>query len=273
MKRLTAIIVLIVALALTGCQKQETTICPHCDEEVLEREYCSECSKSLSEEKDNKNSKSTESLVEDSSKSSLKNSLKSLEKTIDKDVEDTIFALKDDYENLVSNTDTYSKYKLNTQKIEAFYDNVLASQKELTIRLREYSLTYAELILNSNIDTDDKYDEIKELYDVIYDEAGSNIYDEIYNGILDDLYDDFYNGILDDAYGTVQYSELSNYRSKEYKWWSDTRSDVYKDWSNFRSDVYDFWSDLRSELWDDDIEEAREEVEYFKEDINKLKER
>ena len=159
-------------------------------------------------------------------------------------------------------------YKSNTEKMEAFYDHVIASHQELTVRLRKYALAYAEIVLAS--DSDDKYDEMEEMYDVIYDRAGEEIYDEIYDGILENMYDAFYDGILEEAYDTVEYSEWSDFRSEEYDWWSDARSEVYDEWSDFRSEVYDFWSDMRSELWDDNMEKAMEEIEDFRADIEKM---
>ena len=218
--------------------------------------------------------KDTENTIKEDTQTEIKaDSLDALEEMVNKDVEDTIDALTKDYEDLKIAIDTYDKYKANTETVEAFYGKVLSTQEELTIRLREYSLTYAEMILSSDVDTDDMYDEMEELYDVIYEGAGDDVYDEIYDGILDDIYDVFYDGILDDAYDTVEYSEWSDLRSDEYDWWSDTRSDVYDDWSDLRSDVYDFWSDMRSDIWDDDIEKASENVEDFKADIEKLKDR
>ena len=216
-------------------------------------------------------SKENESIIENNQVKFDIDSLESLEEMVNNDVEDTIVALSKSFEDLKTKIDTYEKYKSNTAEIEAFYNEVYASNKALTIRLREYALTYAEVILNSEIDNDDKYDEMNELYDVIYDGAGDDLYDEIYDGILDDIYDVYYDGILDDAYDTVQYSEWSDLRSDEYDWWSDTRSDIYDDWSDFRSDVYDFWSDIRSDLWDDDLENANERIEKFKKDVDKLK--
>lgn len=196
-------------------------------------------------------------------------SLDTLEEMVEKDVEDTIASLTKSYEDLQAEVDTYDKYKTNTETVEGFYVDIVATQQELTIRLREYALSYAELILTSG--SDDKYDDLKEIYDVVYDDAAEEVYDEIYNGILKDMYDVYYNGILKDAYDTVEYSEWSDLRSDEYDWWSDSRSDAYDDWSDVRSDVYDFWSDMRGEMWDDDIEKAQEEIEDFREDIEKLK--
>lgn len=198
--------------------------------------------------------------------------LEELNEVVSTDVENTISAIKSEYEKLVMEIDTYEKYIENTDKIETFYTQVYEDTKYLCIRMREYSINYAEEIIASDKSNDDKYKDFEELYDCIYDDAGDDIYDEIYDGILDDIYDDFYDGILDDAYDNgAPYDEWSDARSDEYGWWSDARSDVYDEWSDFRSDVYDFWSDMRSELWDDDIERAKEKIVDFQEDIEKLK--
>lgn len=195
-----------------------------------------------------------------------------LNEVVSTDVENTISAIKSDYEKLVTEIDTYEKYLESIDKIQAFYKQVYEDTKNLCIRMREYSINYAEEIMASDKSNDDKYKDFEELYDCIYDDAGDDIYDGIYDGILDDIYDDFYDGILDDAYDNgAPYDEWSNARSDEYDWWSDTRSDVYDEWSDFRSDVYDFWSDMRSELWDDDIERAEEKIVDFREDVEKIK--
>ncbi|KMY45976.1 hypothetical protein AC622_18690 [Bacillus sp. FJAT-27916] len=194
-----------------------------------------------------------------------------LDDIISKDVEDTIAALNVEYEKLVKDIDTYKKYLDNTDRMEAFYEKVYEDTKQLGIRMREYSIAYAELILSSDTSNDDKYDEFEKIYDCIYDDAGDEIYDNIYDGILDDIYDNFYAGILDDAYDNAPYDEWSDARSNEYDLWSDTRSDVYDEWSDTRSDVYDFCSDMRGELWDNDIEKAEDEIKDFKEDVEKLK--
>ena len=135
----------------------------------------------------------------------------------------------------------------------------------------DYSLYYAELIIKSDKSNGDKYDDLEELYENIYENAGEKIYDEIYDGILDKMYKDFYDGILEDAYDNAPYDEWSDARSDEYDWWSDTRSNTYDDWSDCRSDVYDFWSDIRSEIWDDDIQKAEKKMKDFQEEIDKLK--
>ena len=197
--------------------------------------------------------------------------LAALEEKVLKDVEGTISALTEEYDSLVTEVDSYEKYLDNVETVEGFYAKILSETQSLCIRMREYSVEYANTILASDKENDEKYSDLEELYDCVYDEAGEEIYDEIYDGILDDVYDDFYNGILDDAYEDAEYSEWSDARSNEYEWWSDARSDVYDEWSDFRSEVYDFWSDLRGEMWDDDMEKAMEIVEDFKEGIEKRK--
>lgn len=198
-------------------------------------------------------------------------SFEELNKVVSTDVENTTVSIQTAYEELVSDIDTYDKYLQNADRIETFYNRVYEDTILLCIRLREYSINYAEAIMYSNKSNDDKYENLEEIYDCIYDDAGDDIYDEIYDDILNEIYDAFYNGILDDAYDDVPYDEWSEARSNEYERWSDLRSDIYEDWSDFRSDVYEFWSDMRVELWDGDIERAEEKIDDFHEDIEKLK--
>ena len=262
MKKLLSLMLILVTLfSLVACGNNTSS----------KGELASNPSATTKELASNPSATTKELIIENSQATFEIDSLESLEEMINSDVENTISALSKNFEDLKTKIDTYEKYKSNTAEIEVFYNETYASHEALTIRLREYALAYAETILKSEIDNDDKYDEMDELYDVIYDGAGDDLYDEIYDGILDDIYDVYYDGILDDAYDTVQYSEWSDLRSDEYDWWSDTRSDIYDDWSDFRSDVYDFWSDIRSDLWDDDLENANERVEKFKKDVNKLK--
>lgn len=227
-------------------------------------------SSAIEETLESKDAKESKDNTDDEAKKQI--GFEELNGAVSTDVDSTIFAIKSEYEKFVNEIDTYEKYLENTDKVEAFYKQVYDDTQNLCIRMREYSINYAEAIMASDKSNDDKYKDFEELYDFIYDDAGDDIYDEIYDGILDDIYDDFYDGILDDAYDNgAPYDEWSDARSNEYDWWSDARSDVYDEWSDFRSDVYDFWSDMRSELWDDDIERAEEKIVDFQEDIEKLK--
>lgn len=216
----------------------------------------------------------TETPKEEETNAPSANSEGDLNDIVIKDVEDTVAMLNTEYEGLKAEIGTYAEYLSNTDKMEAFYAKICDTNYSLCVRMYEYSLDYAKSIVNSDMSNDDKYDELEELYDSIYDDAGNEMYDGIYDGILDDMYDDFYDGLLDDAYDNEEYSEYSEWsdaRSDEYSWWSDTRSDVYEDWSDMRSDIYEFQSDLRGELWSDDIDKAQEMIEDFREDIEKLK--
>lgn len=194
-----------------------------------------------------------------------------IEQEVAKSIEDTISGLTNEYEQLKADINSYDKYIKNTDKIEAFYEKINKTNKDLCIKMREYALAFADKIISSNSSNDDKYDEIDVIYDCIYEDGGDGIYDGIYDGILEDMYDDFYDGILEEAYDNAPYDEWSDASSQEYKWWSDTSSDVYEEWSDFCSEVYEFQSDLSSAFWDDDIDEAKERIEDFKEDIDKLK--
>lgn len=198
--------------------------------------------------------------------------VKELDKIVSADVEDTIAGLFGEYERLVADIDTYDQYLKNASLIDVYYTQITEETKALCIRMRDYSIDYAEKVMSMDVTNDDKYKELEELYDCIYDDVGEDIYDEIYDGILDDMYDNFYDGILDDAYDNgAPYDEWSDARSNEYDLWSDTRASVYDEWSDFRADVYDFWSDLRKEIWEDDIERAEDKIKDFREDIEKLR--
>lgn len=187
------------------------------------------------------------------------------------DVQNEINALTTEKEALILEINSYNLYKDNLKKVEDFYAKTLLTTENIGIKMREYSIVYAEFILNSDKSNDDKYDDLEEIYDVVYEDIGDMIYDEIYENTLDSLYDAFYDGILDDAYDTIEYKEWSDASSYAYDLWSDTGSDIYKAWSNATSDVYDFWSDVGSEIYGNDIEGANKEIQEFKDDINKLK--
>ena len=215
------------------------------------------------------NSTPTETSVLNSSGISFDN----FDSVVSNDVEKTVSALTKEYEGLIKDIDTYEKYLKSVDKVEAFYTRINEVSKQLCIRMCEYSLSYAELIMASEKSNSNKYNTFEEIYNTIYDDAGEKIYDGIYDGILDDLYKYFYDGILDDAYDRAEYEEWSDASSDEYDWWSDTRSDVYDDWSDFRSDIYDFWSDIRGDLYDNDLDDAQKELQDFRETIEKMKEK
>lgn len=199
------------------------------------------------------------------------NTKEELSTIIEKETEDTITQLNNDYEKLKAETDTYSKYKENKDKIKDFYNNIYTTQKTLNINLREYCLAYTENIINSNISSEEKYDKLEELFETMYDDISDDIYDDFYDGILEDMYDTYYDGVIKDAYDKVSYEKWYDTLSEEYDIWSDTRSDVYDDWADFKSDIFDFTSDVASEVYEDDTERINKIIQDFKDDIEKLK--
>lgn len=195
--------------------------------------------------------------------------LEALEEKVIKDVEETISALTEEYNLLIAKIDTYEKYLESVETVEGFYAKVLAETESIFTRLQEYCVEYANVILTSDKENDEKYEDFDEMYDCVYEDACDEVYDEIYEGIMKDIYDTFYDGILDDAKDNADYGEWLDVRSNEYELWLDIRSDVYEEWLDSRSDIYEFWLDIRGEMWDDDSEKAQEIVEDFKEDIAK----
>ena len=149
--------------------------------------------------------------------------------------------------------------KINTQTEQA------------CIRLQEYAAKYAEMIMTSEMSNDDKYEAFDELNDCIYDDAADDLNDGIYDGLLKDMQDALYDGVLDDSDDAPSYSDWYDVRSDEYENWYDTRSDVYEVWYDTRSDVYSFYYDMRGELWSNDIEKAKETLEDYEADVEKLK--
>ena len=198
-------------------------------------------------------------------------SYEELELIIEQDTENTVSALSEEWETLKSDVDTYEKYLKNMDLVEAFYEKIYDETEALTIRLREYCLIYAKMIVNSDVSYDDMYDDLEAIYDTLYEDAGEAIYDDIYDGILDEMYEYYYDGILDDAYEDAEYSEWSDARSDEYGWWSDARGDVYGEYSDYRSDSYGLYSDLRGEIYAEDMEDALEDIAGFEKDILKMK--
>lgn len=191
---------------------------------------------------------------------------------VEQDIEGTISPLTTEYEELIAEIDTYDKYLSDTSKIEAFYNKIYETHRDLCSRMYEYSLDYAKIIISSDKSNDDKYEELEDLREFIYDDSGDEIYDKVYDGLMSDMYDAYYDGVLDDAYKeNASNSEWYDIRSDEYDSWSDARSDIYDDFSDCRHDIYEFLSDLKREVYDNDIEKAEKKIDDFSKDIEKLK--
>lgn len=167
---------------------------------------------------------------------------------IENTVEDSLTALDDEAAALIEKVFDYDSYLENHDEIKAFYETVYTKSGQLCSQMLLFSADYAQAILDSSKSYNDAYDELEDVYDLIYDDMGDEIYNRIYDGVLEDLYDAFYDGALGDS-DAAPYSDWSKTLSDEYKAWSSARSDTYKQWSRFRSDVYKFWSRIRSEIY------------------------
>ena len=200
------------------------------------------------------------------------NTIEELEEIVEKDVTDTVDGLRAEYEQLTAEIDTYDKYVDNIDKVNEFYTRINEENRAICIRMREYSITYTELVLKSGGSNSDKYDAIGDLYDCIYDDACGDIYDGIYDNLMGDMYDTIYDGVVSDGYDHVSYKEWSDMLSDAYKMGSDSLSDIYGEWSDALSDIYGFWADVSGDLWNDDTDKVNEEITKFMEDIGKLKE-
>lgn len=232
----------------------------------------SSCEKNASEQSQEttvSDNKETAASTENSAPKA--DSADALEAEILKYVEDEIAGLNTELTELTESINTYDKYVKNIDEVESYYEKVITTSYSISVRLREYSIEYAELLINSDMSADDMYDAFDGLYDCIYDDAADILYDGIYDDLMDDLYDAFYNGVISDGYDNADYSEWSDISSDAYDLWSDTSSDCYDHWSDMLSDVYGFWSDIISEVFDEDISGAKDEIADFKEDIEKLK--
>ena len=200
------------------------------------------------------------------------NTIEELEEIVQKDITDTVDGLRAEYDQLTAEIDTYDKYVKNTAKVNDFYNKIKEENRAICIRMREYSITYTELVLKSGGSNSDKYDAIGDLYDCIYDDACGDIYDGIYDNLMGDMYDEIYDGVVSEGYDHASYEEWSDMSSDAYDIWSDNLSDIYDEWSDALSDIYDFWSDVSGDLYDGDTDKVNEEITKFREDIDKLKE-
>ncbi len=189
-----------------------------------------------------------------------------LEEVIETHVSECIQSILLDWETLSQEIDTYEEYVENIDRIEDFHLYVEDSAKEIFLMINEYTVLYAELIMNSDTNSKDKYKDFEDIKDCTYDDACEMVKDEIYDDLLEDIKDYYYDGILKDAKDSVEYSEWSDFRSDAYGAYSDARSEVYGDYSDTRSDIYDFYSDMRSELYSGDMERANKRLQDFKDE-------
>ncbi len=195
-------------------------------------------------------------------------SCEELESHIESNVDDVLDELDNQAASLIEKVFDYNSYTQNYDDIKEFYEIICTKSAQLCTQMQLFAADYAQIILNADESSSDTYDELENLYDLIYEDMGDEIYNRIYDGVLEDLYDAFYDGALDDS-DAAPYSDWSKARSNEYKAWSSARSETYKQWSRFRSDIYKFWSRLRSDTYNEKGERAQKKIDDFRADAQK----
>lgn len=193
-----------------------------------------------------------------------------LEVRIEEHVASLIASLNSRKDELFAEIDTYEKY-CESDSVSAFYETIIAETNQMSIILYEYSAYYARMILDSDMDNDDKYEAVKGINNCIYEDACDEINDEIYEGIMDDMNDYFYEGIIEDGQEQGDYSEWYDTASEEYSQWYDTASEVYSIYYDTAGDIYSFYYDLSGELYSGDLERAEKIYERFIKKIEKAK--
>lgn len=260
-KMLTMLLAIMILISLSACGEKQPT------EQNAENNQTQSTKNNADTSTDNGITNGDTSPSADTSA----NTIEELESIITEDIENTVNALNSEWETLSATITTYDDYVKNAEKVEQFYDKINNQAEQVCIRLQEYTVRYAEIIMTSDMSNDDKYDAFDDLNDCIYDDAADNLNDGIYDGLLKDMQDALYESVLDDSDDAPSYSDWYDVRSDEYEKWYDTRSDVYENWYDTRSDVYNFFYDMRGELWSDDIERAQEILADYKKDVEKLK--
>lgn len=272
MKRLVAIfVVLVFSTALVACSSTVAPTVPNDSARGGSGQEESEPSQVPSDSSEVQSTPSEEGNPGPSRDESGASSLESIEESTISYVENAVAELNSDYANLLKEVDTYQEYLANPEKVEQFYQAMVEKTKAICLEIREQSLAYAEVVINSDMDRSDKYDALDGIFDCMYEDARDIVFDDVYDDLRDEAYDTLYDGVLEDAYDVIPYKEWSDARSDAYEWWSDSGSDVYEEWSDCGSDVYGFWSDVKSEVFQDDAAGVRKEIEKFGKDIEKLK--
>lgn len=194
-----------------------------------------------------------------------------LEDVIEEHVSECLQALNAEWRVLSTEIDTFEEYQKNVDVIEEFHTHITDSAYQILVMIGDYGVQYAEMIMQSDSSTKDKYKDFEDWRDCIYDDACTEVRNAIYDDLLREVKDYYYDGIIKDAKDSVSYSEWSDARADAYGWWSDARGNVYGDWSDMRGDCYSFFSDIRGELYSGDIEGANNELQRFIKKIDKMK--
>lgn len=187
-----------------------------------------------------------------------------LETVVEAHVSECAQALKEEWETLAADIDTFDEYQKNVDIIEEFHAHIEDSASQILAMICNYGASYSDLILQSGASTKDMYKDFEGFKDCIYEDACEIVKDEIYEELLNDVKDYYYEGIINDAKDSVEYRDWSNARGDAYSWWSDARGEVYSEWSDTRGDLYSFYSNIRSELYSGDMDGAKDELQDFR---------
>lgn len=197
-------------------------------------------------------------------------SVEELETVVEAHVSECVQALQAEWETLSKDIDTFDKYTSNVAAIEEFHTHIEDSASQILVMICQYGVSYADLIMQSDSDAKDKYNDFDDFKDCIYEDACAFVKDDIYEDLLGEIKDYYYDGIINDAKDTVEYSDWSDARGDAYSWWSDARGEVYEDWSDTRGELYSFYSDIRGELYSKDSDGANSELQDFKDKVTKM---
>lgn len=193
-----------------------------------------------------------------------------IEATAEAEVASVLTQLATEWAAISANVTDYGSYLANLDAINSLYAKIYVGSAALCVKMQGYAIQYAEAVLASGKSNYDMYDDLEEIYDLIYEDLGDDIYDGIYEGVLEEMYDALYEGALDEAPEDADYGDWLDVKSDEYGLWLDMRSDTYEHWLDYRSDVYGFYLDVRGEVFADDMDAAREEIAEFAEDTEEL---
>lgn len=282
MKRISTVLIMMsMMFSLTACGGQTEPV-SNVETETNQTVVEVEASETIQEELPKEASATTQLTTEENAATALETEMgfainvegitttDELEGRIEEHLATLIASLNSRKEELFTEVDTYEKYR-ETDSVSAFYETIIDETNLMSIMLYEYSAYYARMILDADMDNDDKYDAIKGINNCLYEDACDEINDEIYEGIMDGMNDYFYEGIIEDAQEQADYSEWYDTSSEEYSQWYDTSAEVYSIYYDTAGDIYSFYYDMSGELYSGDLERAEEIYEKFVQKIEKAK--
>ena len=115
-----------------------------------------------------------DTLLADSSATSIA-SYDDLESSIESDTKLALTELSVGWKTLAFSVTDYYSYVEKSTEIEDFYTTVCDTTNTLCLKMREFSIDYAEAVLASGNSSDDMYTDLEGIYDAIYDDMGDEI--------------------------------------------------------------------------------------------------